>query len=238
MSKYYSGFDSAEEKKNIRQAVFFVLLSVCTFALLAFFIVPLVTNVTSLFGGIVRQNPDKENINDPPPAPPAFDIIPEATNKTPFEITGSVVRGNTVVINFNGSEYEISSKEDGGFSTTVDFIEGDNSLFAYTKGVTGKLSQKSAEYTIYFDNKQPKIEISSPKDGSQYYGTKQQNIEIRGSTEQDSILTVNGRIIPIEDDGSFSYTYSLNEGENILFLKAVDKAGNEKETSLKLSYFP
>lgn len=227
-----------EERKNVRSALVFILFTLAIILGLIFYGVPLVTKITSFVTGLRKQSAALPNNNLPPPAPVTFDSLPEAINKTPLKVSGSVQPGNTVVLNFNGGENEIAADENGIFSISLEPAKGDNSLFAYAKGPTGKLSQKSAVYAIIFDNEAPKIEISTPPDGAKYYGTKQQNATIKGTTETGSTLSVNGRLAVVNDDGAFSSNYTLDEGENNLSIKAIDRAGNESETSLKLYFYP
>jgi len=227
-----------EEKKNTRKAILFILGSVAIILVLAFYGVPVITKITSFIMDFRKPISVSGDINAAPPAPPTFDNLPEAINKTPLEIFGSVVPGNTVMINFNGGESEIATKDNGSFSLKLDLVKGSNSIFAFAKGPTGILSQKSVVYTIVFDNESPKIEIASPKDGVKFYGPKQQTVTITGTTESGSTLTINDRIVPVADDDSFTYPYQLNNGENNLTLKSVDKAGNETNSTLRLYFYP
>jgi bacillopeptidase F len=89
---------------------------------------------------------------------------------------------------------------------------------------------------LVFDNEAPEIKILSPSDGASFYGSKQKNVTINGTTKIDSSLTINDRIATVNDDGGFSLNYSLSNGENNLAIKSIDKAGNEKEINLKLFF--
>jgi len=227
-----------EEKRNIRQATLLVGLAILIVILLFFYGVPLTAKFAGLFTFLGRTNKAIETENITPPAPPRFNIFPDATNKTPLEINGLVESGNTVVINFNDKEGEVLTGSDGSFSSKLNLTKGDNTLFAYTKGPTNIQSQKTKIYTILYDNEPPKITISKPADGANFYGDKQKTVTIQGTTKPDSNLTINERIVTVEDDGSFSYNYPLSTGENILNFKSIDKAGNEEKTSLKLNFSP
>lgn len=225
-----------EEKANARKALLFIFFSLTIVIFLFWFGIPLITRITPLLTGLRRQSVVSENPNTAPPGPPVFDVPPEATNKANLTVTGSVAPGNTVVVNFNGGESEIAAESNGKFTTNFDLVKGVNSLFGYAKDPTGNLSEKSRIYSINYDTDPPKIEITSPPDGANFYGSKQQTVSIKGKVEAGVTLTVNDRLVSVADDGNFTYDYPLAEGENNLNFKAVDKAGNETDSSLKLNY--
>lgn len=227
-----------EERRNIKKAVTFVVLSVLIVLFLASYGLPFMAKFAGIFSGLKKQSGPIEKIDITPPAPPKFSNIPDVTNSSPLEISGSVETGSTVVINFNNKEDEILADKDGQFSTKVDLKKGENTLFAVAKDAAGNQSQKSTSYEIVFNNEPPKIEILTPSDGTSFFGTKQQIVTLKGITNPEVNLTVNDRIIQVKDDGSFSYNFSLADGENNLTFKAVDQAGNETEASLKLNYSP
>lgn len=233
----YSRLEAVEESRNKKSAILFGLLTVGVIVLLAFYGLPMVTKVASLFTGL-RHSPDSENVDITPPAPPYFDNFPDATNKTPLEITGHVESGNTVVINLNGTENELITDSDGAFTTKLDLVKGNNAIFAYAKDPSSNKSKSTQTYTVLFDNEPPKITISFPADGASFYGAKQQNVTIKGTAKADSTLIFNDRLASVNDDGTFSYSYQLSEGENDLNIKCVDQAGNEMTTTLKLNFSP
>lgn len=237
MRRGYSRLESVEEKRNTRKAVVFVLLSLVIVVFLATNGLSLITKVIN-FASSFKKSPQVVDLLDKtPPSPPFLQSIPDATNTSPFEITGRVEPGNTVVINFNGKEEEIQTDENGNFSTKFDLVKGDNTFFAYTKNPAGNKSQDTQKYVLVFDNESPDIRIVTPSDGASFYGSRQKNVTIKGTTKIDSSVTINDRIATVNDDGSFSLNYSLSDGENNLKIKSVDKAGNEKEISLKLFFF-
>lgn len=237
MRRNYSRLESVEEKRNTRKAVVFVLLSLVIIVFLATNGLSLITKVIN-FASSFKKSPQVVDLLDKtPPSPPFLQSIPDATNTSPFEITGRVEPGNTVVINFNGKEEEIQTDENGNFSTKFDLVKGDNTFFAYTKNPAGNKSQNTQKYLLVFDNESPDIKIATPSDGASFYGSRQKNVTIKGTTKIDSSVTINDRIATVNDDGSFSLNYSLSDGENDLKIKSVDKAGNEKEISLKLFFF-
>lgn len=56
------------------------------------------------------------------------------------------------------------------------------------------------------------------------------NILVSGSTDQYVEVTLNGKVIEINDEGEFNEEYTLQKGLNIIELKAINKL--KKETSI------
>jgi len=237
MRNNYFRLESVEEKRNTKKAILLVLSSFIIVIFLATAGLPLITKVIEFVSSFKKNSSTSELIDKTPPSPPFLKSIPDATNTSPFEIAGRVEPGNTVIINFNGKEDEIQTDEKGDFTAVFKLTTGENTFFAYAKDPAGNISQESKRYVLIFDNEDPDITILSPLDGSNFYGSKQKIVTIEGITEIDSSITINNRIATVDNDGNFSLNYSLENGENNLTIKSVDKAGNEKEMNLKLNFF-
>lgn len=236
MRRNYSRLDSVEEKKNTKKAVLLVLISLGIIVFLATLGIPIITKVIGFVTSFKKGDISTSLVDKTPPAPPYFEVFSDAVNKSPLKVSGRVEVGNTVVLNLNSNEEELMTEENGNFSLDLSLEKGENTFFAYAKDAAGNLSKETKTYIILFDDEPPEITVDSPKDSSIYYGFKQKNVQIKGTTEADSSLTINDRFVSVSDDGTFSYSYPLDNGENNLKIKAVDKAGNEKETSLKLFF--
>ena len=62
-------------------------------------------------------------------------------------------------------------------------------------------------------------------------------VQIEGQTEPDAFLTLNGQIIDVKEDGSFVYTYTLqNSGWNDLNFVAEDPSGNKTKVTKRVEY--
>jgi hypothetical protein len=51
-------------------------------------------------------------------------------------------------------------------------------------------------------------------------------LNIKGQTEPDSVLTINGNIVIVSDDGSFSHNITLKTGKNAILIEVEDPVGN------------
>jgi hypothetical protein len=214
MTKYYSYRAKTEERKNTKSAFLFIFLTVAAILAVIFLGIPILTQFASFLTNIHKSG-QSVDINDKiPPPPPYLSTLPEAVNNLKLEIKGTSEPGATIKI----------------------FLNGSNSIYATATDQAGNESQKTAILKVVFDNNPPDINISKPVDGSQFFGSKQKNLSIQGSTKTGSSLTINDRFVLVQDDGSFVYNTQLSDGENSFTIKAIDKAGNSSEKTLKVSF--
>ena len=62
-------------------------------------------------------------------------------------------------------------------------------------------------------------------------------VQVEGVTEADAFLTLNGQIIDVKEDGTFVYTYTLQQsGWNDLNFLAEDPSGNKTSVTKKVEY--
>jgi len=93
-------------------------------------------------------------------------------------------------------------------------------------------------YEVVFDNESPDLEVTSPEEGKEYYGSKERQITIEGLTEDGVSLTINDRIVAVDEDGTFTFLTTLNEGKNNFNIKSTDKAENQTEMDFSVSFTP
>lgn len=236
MKRYPGKLISTENKKNTRGAVFYIILTIAVILAIYFLGIPALGRLTS-FVSSMKGNDKKISSSDiTPPPPPKFKNFPEFTNQTTLSLSGNTEAGSTVKLIFNGIPSEVISDSDGQFSFTVDLQNGINTFAATATDQSGNQSQKSEDYKITFDNKAPELTVSSPNDGSSFFGSNQRQVTIQGQTEPDASVTINDRIIFVDDTGNFQYTTTLNEGSNNFNIKATDKAGNTTEKTISLNF--
>lgn len=61
-------------------------------------------------------------------------------------------------------------------------------------------------------------------------------LKITGNAKNAKILTLNDRVISIDQEGNFDETIALLSGYNIITIKAKDEFGNSDEKDYKLMY--
>ena len=238
MKRGYSRLASAEEKRNIRRAVTFGVLTVASILALFLFGLPTVAKFAAFLSDIRKTSQPIELNDTTPPSPPRIDTLPDATNKSALDVKGKAEVGSTVILTFNAKEQEVLVGNDGDFVFSLDLDDGENKLSFLAKDTSGNESQRTQTYKVIFDNDEPKLEISSPSDGAEFFGSSERQVTLQGTTEPEIELTINDRPIKVDDNGSFTYATTLNEGDNPFNIKAVDKAGNTTEKSLTLKFSP
>lgn len=238
MTGYNRRFSSLEAKKNTKSAIFYVLLTIVSIVAIYFVGIPLAGRLTA-FVTSLKSNDKKITSSDITPPPiPKFKNFPEATNQQNITLSGNTEAGSTVKLTFNGNSQETLADSDGQFSFNVTLQDGDNTFAATATDQSGNQSQKTEDFQIVFDKKVPDLAITSPNDGASFFGSNQRQVTIQGTTEADASVTVNDRIIFVDDTGSFQYTTTLNEGANNFKIKSIDKAGNSTEKDLTLNFTP
>jgi len=246
MTKDYSRYNRKktrlsriEEKKSIKQALLFIFLTIILITVLIFLGIPALIRMV-VFLGDIRPSDQKPEISDQlSPNQPIIQPLQEATNSASITIKGYAEEGTTIKLIINGQTVKdlVSGKEGDFIFDDVKLSEGENLIKVKAIDSTGNESPFSQQYLVEFDNKPPDLEITSPQDGDKFFDQDKQ-INITGKTEVNSKVYLNDRLSIANNQGDFSGPIQLNEGENEIKIKVVDRAGNETLTSLKVSYYP
>lgn len=236
MRRRYSRKDHVEEKRNIKKAYFYIILSVIAVILLFFLGLPTLIKFAAFFTNLGKADKPVDVTDITPPAPPQFENFPEYSNQKTLKIEGQSEDGAIITLVFNGKDMETVASSDGGFSFDLDLLKGENTFYAKAKDQTGNESQDTTVQTIVQDSEEPDLTIDSPSNEDTFYGAGQRQVNITGTTDTDSQVYINDRFVTVSDDGSFSFTTTLSEGVNEFNIRAVDKAGNENTSTLTLNF--
>ena len=236
--RYRSYLRRKEESRNIKKAIALMISTIAIGLLIIFFGLPAIINFSSLIANLRKSNTPVEANDTTPPITPRFSSLPEETNNSRIELSGSTEPGAFVTIDYEGKEQEVIANANGIFNLIITLKEGENIIKAYSKDAAGNKSAEVAMISIKFDNTPPEFENESPKEGTTFYGSKQRQISIAGQTEIDSQISVNDRFVLVEENGAFNYTLTLTDGENKFNVKAMDAAGNSSEKELTLFFTP
>lgn len=118
------------------------------------------------------------------------------------------------------------------FGSRVVIGDDGNGMALWCQDDGSKVSLWSARYMAP-DETPPDIIIESPDDGAAVHSA---TIVVSGQTEQDAYVVVNGVVIAVEADGSFSCVIALVDGENAITATATDLAGNWASDSVIVTY--
>lgn len=224
------------EQKTKRNLVLSVL-GIILVILLAFkFGIPFLVNFSLFLSG--SQNNVETGIQGPSfIAPPVLDSFSEATTSSEVIISGIASKEQTVNLYINSYLVDtIKAGNDGKFSFKQTIKPGENIIQA--KSVANeKESDFSNTIITSFKNVPPSLSLNSPTDGQSF--SKDQNIaNIKGATDIDVKVTVNGFWAIADSNGNFSYSLPLQNGENRIRVEAIDIAGNKTVKEIKVNYSP
>ncbi|MFQ6127411.1 MAG: S8 family serine peptidase [Thermoplasmata archaeon] len=135
-------------------------------------------------------------------------------------ITGTTEPEATVLIRTE----EVPVSPDGSFSYLFDQLtEGLNPLIVEAQDQAGNTAVVTRLITV--DTNPPVLEYLITSE-SQARPTNAESIIISGKFNETVELTIAGRIVPVNEDGSFETTVALEEGTNTIEIEAVDAAGH------------
>lgn len=236
--KRYSRLASVEERKNIRRAFTYGLLTLGVVLLFIFLGLPILAKFAGFLTDLRKSSLPIEQQDTTPPAPPRIETLKEATNELKVEIKGTTEPGATVILSLNGKNQEVLANREGDFSFTFSLRKGENTVSAKAKDEAGNESQETDVIKITFDDDKPALSINSPEDGSEFFGSRERQVVIEGETENNATLNINDRLVVVDEDGTFAFATTLSEGENVFNIKTTDKAGNTTEETLTLRFTP
>lgn len=234
----YSRYATLEERRSIRRAFLYGVLTLVALAFLFTLGLPTLAKFAGFLTDLNKGGKPIEKSDTTPPAPPRINDLPDYTNQLSIDVPGVTEPGATVKLFLNDKEAEVLADNEGKFSKKFDLKKGENTVSALAIDSSGNQSQKSPVQKIIFDNEPPNITIDYPSDGTSFFGPKQKQITIKGKAKVGADLTINERFVDVDDNGNFTFSTTLSEGENTFNFKATDKAGNTAEKSLKVTFTP
>jgi DNA-binding beta-propeller fold protein YncE len=130
------------------------------------------------------------------------------------------------------SKYEFDGKEEiVGSIDTKDFNEGDKILDKIKIYSFDDYKEIEIRFSIKKDLIPPEIIFSIENN----LITNKTEIFIEGKTEIDAKVYFDNKLIELKEDGSFKVYVKLDEGDNIFKFTAIDKAGNRKDYTIKIT---
>ena len=241
MTDFYNS-SSRLSRKKIKQAYWRIFLatviSILLITAIVYLGIPGLVKLSVLLGNFRSSFEPITTSDTTPPFPPRLEPVSEATNSANVTVKGFSEPESTVELFLNGETYKkVIVGSDGTFSVNVLLIEGGNRILAQATDNAKNVSQPSETVFVTYEKKGPKLEISQPQEGENFTGDKR-TIEIQGFSDSGATVTINERYVILNQDGSFSHSYSLKDGENLLRIIAADEAGNETIIEKKVKYSP
>jgi hypothetical protein len=236
----YSRLSSLEENRLRRRSISLIGISLIIFLAFLFWGITGIPRLLSALRDRISP-PVITKVDTVPPPPPLIYPLAEATNSASLPaVAGSAEPNATINIKLNGQDLPKTTADQAGqFSVAnLTLTEGDNLIQAWASDQAGNTSQAGQEVHITLDTTKPEITVDSPTDGQTFVGVKKQQIIVSGKLNKDATMTLNQRYLVLFSDRSFTNTFSLNEGSNMLTFIATDSAGNTDIRQLTVSYQP
>lgn len=227
------------EKKS-RKTLFLSVIGIIIVLFLVFrFGLDLLVGFTTLISGSKGSQGTQQTNQINFIAPPILNPLVTATNSANIVITGEASKGQTIYLYLNDNNIDqIQTNTDGGFTFNETLKNGDNQIKVKAE-YNGKQSDFSNMFDVVLKNSPPTLDVSSPSDGQKFdknsIGTGN-SITVAGKTDPGVSVTVNGFWAVVDDNNNFSYTLSLQNGDNQIKIIAQDQAGNKAEKDLKVNY--
>lgn len=220
-----------DSKKNIFLSVFGII--VLLFVLLKFGLPALVS--FSLFLSGSKQTAQSQQNSTEIITPPQLNPLPSATNSANFVLSGKAQPQAVIDLYINDNLLDKTQTDrNGGFSFNSTYLKGDNKIYVKAR-LDNKTSDSSDTIDVLFKNTSPSLTINSPSDGQQF--SKDQNsINVSGTTDSGTRVTVNGFWAIVDQNNNFNYQLKLQNGGNDIKIEAIDQAGNKTDKEIKVNY--
>ena len=125
----------------------------------------------------------------------------------------------------NGTEIFV---EENTFSYNWTVVEGENMIII--EAVDNACNRNSTTINYICDITPPLLNILNENNSV----VSQRNITLVGYTEKGATLTIDNKIVSVSKDGSFSYNYTLLDGNNSIKFSSCDQAGNYANKTLNI----
>lgn len=232
-----------QEKRLTRKGIFLLLFSVVLLILLLYAGIPILAQFAAFMSTLKNSSAPIAQEDKTPPVPPSFEApFPEYTQDRTITARGRAEAGSILKMYNNGTKIKEFIVDDSSkFSAEIPINAGENMIWATATDVSGNESSLSTRYRIIYGKEPPKLTVTKPLDGENFYG-ETKTITVEGNVAKDSgvdiRVTVNERLAIVDSDGNFSAQIPLLEGENNLVVVAVDEAGNKTEKTITVFYTP
>ena len=168
-----------------------------------------------------------------------FLTMTQATDESIVNADKVEVIGITVpkaVVSVNGNLAEVN--EEGNFTMMVVLEEGPNLIEVIASDSEG--NQESLTLVIIYVPSETTetgffLTVTQPDDNST---TTSDKVEVKGLTSPGAVVTVNGNLAEVNEEGNFTMMVVLEEGPNLIEVIASDSEENQESRTLATIYVP
>ncbi len=148
-------------------------------------------------------------------------------NERMLSVQGTVPPGTRVTIN----QTEADVDESGHFNEDIVLEEGENIVHVEAVDAVGNTSIE--ERRVYLHTQPPPLSLTTVKDGMT---VREPSLLVVGQTSPQANVWLNGRELAVDSQGGFQGMVNLIEGENVIRVEAVDRAGNSAVVVRDVTY--
>lgn len=161
--------------------------------------------------------------------------VPNATNSAVLSIVGHGQADSKISIFVNDDpqkEIELDDKTED-FEAMINLDEGVNTVHLVLEDVKTKRQAKSKNYTVFYSEAKPKLEVYTPTPNQRVYN---EALTISGSTDPGISVVINGRPVVVDSQGNFLLSINLSQGENKLSITATNDGGSVETKEVTVTY--
>lgn len=187
--------------------------------------------------GSGNESSESQTVNSIPPQRPVLNPLPEATNSATITVEGFSSPKIDVQLFVDSLQKDsLITNDEGNFRFVVELPKGEHGIMV--KAVNGEGKESDSETKrVFFDNAALSLEVTEPKEGSEIVGTRNRLLAVVGKINKPEVtLKVGGNFVKVGNDGKFSGSYELAEGDNEIAIVAVDPAGNVAEKMIRVKF--
>lgn len=224
------------DKQITRRTVLVGLFTLALFLLVVFLGVPFLIRFSIFLGESKKTDLATIESESLPPLAPRIFLPFEATNSGQIKIVGAAEVGVFVELFKDGVKVDGMDVSDAGdfYFEDVGLNEGENVFSAMAVCSDDKKSPVSRELIVLYDREAPIFEMTNP--GEENLVVETADFDIRGHTEKDASVLVNGKVAMLDNEGNFKLKIQLNIGKNEIEIKVRDLAGNESKKNVVIEY--
>ncbi len=227
------------ERKGDRNSkmtiMFFLAGSILLLGIFIYFGVPALFGLANTISGMGKETETVEGPEEVVLNSPTLNRDFEATKSAEIKVTGIADPNSKVELERNTVSVGLATADKSGKFTfdDVTLVKGKNDLVARTITNSGKKSEPSDSYIVFFSTSGPKLETTN-KDGDT---VRDNPYTFTGKVDPiTATVTVNGNMAIVDSQGNFSYYMNLNSGDNKITIIGSDEAGNETKQEMNLKY--
>lgn len=229
-----------QSKKQMFLSIFGILI---IFFLLIKFGIPVLSGVSGLIIKVNEKTSSQSNDQNKDTflQTPMLDPILSATSSSEINISGksNEKEGDIETYLNNELDHRVNIDKNGTFHATISSLkEGINLIkVRFRSSNDNKTSDFTDESSVSYTKSAPSLDINSPSDNTEFKKGSEQ-IYVKGKTDPDNKVTVNGFWATMDESGNFSYYLKLNEGDNTVTVEAENPVGVKTTKTIKVKYQP